>query len=960
MPAASDLLEREGELAQLGALIEASREGAGRFVLVEGGAGIGKTGLLTAARERGREAQMEVLHARGGELEREFSYGIVRQLFEPALAGARERSRAEILSGAAALAAPLFGGDYLADSGAAPAESGFATMHGLFWLSANLAARRPLLLSVDDLHWADKPSLRWLSYLMRRLEGLPLLVVACLRPAEPEGEDRALAEVVSDPALFVVRPQPLSEAAVAVLVRARLSSEAEAEFCAACFAATGGNPLFVRELIDALASQGVAATVEQAPRVREIGPEGVVRSVRLRLSRLPAEAELLARAVAVLGDDVELHDAAALAALDHERAADAAAALGSTGIIRPEQPLAFVHPVVRAAVYNGLTPVEREREHAKAARILAERGAAGEQVAAQLLLTSPKGEGSVVASLREAAGRALAQGAGDNAVAYLRRALAEPPPAAERAETLRELGSAERLTLEPAASGHLREALLLTEGPQRRAWLALELGRMLFWGEGGRADEAVEILERAIAELPRDEADLRQQLEAALLTIALEEPALYARAVERLERLRAQPPDSTLGGRILLAALAYHDARVGASLASCVTRAERALAGGPLYGHEAGMGWCHVGFVLANADRFDAARDVYDAALVDARARGSVFAFALASLLRGGAAYLRGALVHAEADLRLAIEACESNGLAAGLPTPYAYLADTLIECGDLDGAAGALARVAAGEEFPETVHLISFRTSRARLRILQGRTREGLAELLELGRRFEAIGGRNPAVYSWRSPAALALLELDEREEARRLAAEEVEFARQWGAPRGLGKALRTAGLVEGGEAGLALLREAAEVLEDSPAVLERARALTELGAALRRSNRRAEARDPLRRGLELAHGCGAKPLAEHAHTELVATGARPRRLVFSGLEALTPSERRVAAMAAEGMTNREIAQALFVTAGTVEVHLSSSYRKLEISSRSQLPQALAEPADAETEAETATLTTP
>ena len=194
MLAASDLLEREGELAQLGALIEAARDGAGRFVLLEGGAGIGKTGLLTAAREWGREAGMDVLHARGGELEREFSYGIVRQLFEPALAGARGRSRAEILSGAAALAAPLFGGDYLADGGSTAAESGFATVHGLFWLTANLAGRRPLMLAVDDLHWADKPSLRWLSYLIRRLEGLPLLVVACLRPAEPEGEDRALAE----------------------------------------------------------------------------------------------------------------------------------------------------------------------------------------------------------------------------------------------------------------------------------------------------------------------------------------------------------------------------------------------------------------------------------------------------------------------------------------------------------------------------------------------------------------------------------------------------------------------------------------------------------------------------------------------------------------------------------------------------------------------------------------------
>jgi DNA-binding CsgD family transcriptional regulator len=144
-----------------------------------------------------------------------------------------------------------------------------------------------------------------------------------------------------------------------------------------------------------------------------------------------------------------------------------------------------------------------------------------------------------------------------------------------------------------------------------------------------------------------------------------------------------------------------------------------------------------------------------------------------------------------------------------------------------------------------------------------------------------------------------------------------------------------------------LALLREAVEVLEDSPALLEHGRAFTELGAALRRANRRSEARDPLRRGLELAHRCGAKPLAERAHTELAASGARPRRLVLSGLDALTPSERRVASMAANGMTNREIAQALFVTRKTVEVHLSSSYRKLGITSRSLLPGALAAPVE-------------
>src|SRR5439155_20980121 len=222
----------------------------------------------------------------------------------------------EILSGAAALAAPLLGGDFLVGAGSAEVESPFPTLHGLFWLTANLAARRPLLLAVDDLHWADKPSLRWLAYLMRRLEGLPVLVVACLRPAE--SEDRLLTEVISDPSLFVVRPPPLSEAAVATLVRETLAAEAESEFCAACFAATGGNPLFLRELIAVLATQGISPTADQAVRIREIGPEGVLRSVRLRLAQLPAEAGRLARAVAILGDDVDLHDAAALAALDRE------------------------------------------------------------------------------------------------------------------------------------------------------------------------------------------------------------------------------------------------------------------------------------------------------------------------------------------------------------------------------------------------------------------------------------------------------------------------------------------------------------------------------------------------------------------------------------------------------------------------------------------------------------------
>jgi DNA-binding CsgD family transcriptional regulator len=270
------------------------------------------------------------------------------------------------------------------------------------------------------------------------------------------------------------------------------------------------------------------------------------------------------------------------------------------------------------------------------------------------------------------------------------------------------------------------------------------------------------------------------------------------------------------------------------------------------------------------------------------------------------------------------------------------------MEQGKLDEAASALARSGWEESPSESAHLHFLLDSRARLRLLRGDLEGGIEEMRETSRRLRAVGGRNPAFVQSRSQAALALLELGDEQEARRLASEELALARIWGAPRALGAALRVAGLVEGGQDGLARLREAVEVLSDSPAKLEHAKARTELGAALRRANRRAQAREQLRQAVELATVCGAVPLAERAETELLATGARPRRVALTGIDSLTPSERRVAEMAAEGPTNREIAQALFVTQRTVEVHLTSIYRKLGISSRAQLPAALGRPARA------------
>jgi DNA-binding NarL/FixJ family response regulator len=196
--------------------------------------------------------------------------------------------------------------------------------------------------------------------------------------------------------------------------------------------------------------------------------------------------------------------------------------------------------------------------------------------------------------------------------------------------------------------------------------------------------------------------------------------------------------------------------------------------------------------------------------------------------------------------------------------------------------------------------------------------------------------------VAAWRSTAALAHLALGDAASARELASQELEQARAAGVTRVVIRDLRVLGLVERGERGLELLEQAVEAGDRYPPRLEHLRALIDLGAALRRANRRAAAREPLRRALELSHSGGATALDERTRSELAAAGARPRRAMLSGIESLTPSERRVAEVAAKGLTTRQIAETLFVSPKTVEFHLRHIYQKLDIASRSELTKLL------------------
>jgi DNA-binding CsgD family transcriptional regulator/tetratricopeptide (TPR) repeat protein len=470
------------------------------------------------------------------------------------------------------------------------------------------------------------------------------------------------------------------------------------------------------------------------------------------------------------------------------------------------------------------------------------------------------------------------------------------------------------------------------------------LGRQLFLLRG---EESNAVYAEALEELAGADPELGRLLEAGLITNGLFAPALHHASLERLQQVRNHPSDETVGAKLLLSLLAYHDARAGRPAAEVVPLARRALADGALLRRDvaAAVPACTV---LAMAD-LDEVLTTYEGALADAHRHGSPFAYAAAKVFRAQTLLWRGDLGEAEADAREALAAGEAWGASARFSGhAAAFLADALMEQGKLDEAAAALARAGHGDPLPESARMLYLRDSSARLRLLRGDFAGGLDEMLDAGRRFDAVGSRNPAFIAWRAPAALALLQLGRRGEARGLAGEELELARTWGAPRALGAALRAAGLVEDGARALDLLEEAVEVLKDSPAKLEHAKARTELGAALRRANHRVDAREQLRHALELATICGAAPLAALAESELLATGARPRRIALSGVASLTPSERRVAEMAAEGPTNREIAQALFVTQRTVEVHLTSIYRKLAISSRSQLATALARPARA------------
>ncbi len=938
------LRERQDELAAIAADVEAAGEGRGSLLLIEGPAGIGKTELLRAASERAAEAGMEVLAARAGELEQSLAYGIVRQLFESRIASARAAERRSLLSGAASLASAALG-----EPGAAPAASGSAPglgdpatsiQHGLFWLAANLSERAPLMLCVDDIQWADASSTRWLIYLARRVEALPILAVATIRSGDPGADEALLAALAGEPVAHTLRPAELSEAASGELVRERLGADAEDEFCAACRRASDGNPFLLSELVEAVRRDAIPPTAASVEAVDGLAPQTVSRSVLLRLARMPEGAVSLTRAVAVLGSEATPRHAAGLAGLDDSAAVTAADALAANSILAAGAPLRFAHPLLRAAVYDQIPDGERALAHARAARLLADQSRPADAVAAQLLHAGAVDESWAVEALRGAASGAMGRGAPQAAVSYLRRALDEPLEGTTRRDVLLELLRAGRSAMDTTILDGISEAPVaeLTKSPEDLLASTPELAPWLF--ATGHPEEGTELARRMIA-TAIEEGELDQALEAELNLLSVGQ-FTSSEALARLERYTERVEPDSPNERLWLAMRAWWQHFAGGPVAECVDLARRALGEGRLLAEHPDHGVTgQVVVVLLRADELDEAEVETERMFEDARRRGSVMDLAICHGQRSLIAYRRGDVAGAAGQATTSLELCREHGLVIGLPLATSYLVNPLIERGELGEAEREIEAGGFAGELPDHYWVTPLRFTRGRLRLVQGRTEEGLAELRAL---LEFQGDTHP----WHeSPLASTIATAlrgsgGDVAEARRLADWELARAREWGTPRGIGVALRAKGLVAGGGEGVELLEESTRQLAASPSRLEQARALTDLGAALRRANRRREARDPLRQALEMAHRCGAAAIEERARDELTATGARPRRAMLTGVGSLTPSELRVATMAAEGMENKEIAQALFVTTKTVETHLGHVYSKLDISSRRELPAAL------------------
>ena len=719
------LLDRDAELGELARRIATARSGSGRVIVVEGPAGIGKSTLLGAAGRAARVDGAMLLWARCSPLEQHAAWGMARQLFEPL------RTRPEwdeLTVGAAGLAERA-----LASEGGGPAPAGdgmHAAARGLVWLVSNLGERGPAVLIVDDVHWADAPSLRWLALLARSLEELPIGVLCAVRVGEPAAAPELLAELLASAPEPPVRPRALGPVATETLVRERLPA-ASAGFAHACHAVTGGNPFLLGALLTQVIADGVVPDDDIAARLGTFGSAQVARVIERQLVRL-ADGAALARAVAVLGSGAPLRHAAELAGVELYQAARAADALRAAGILADTPELELAHPLIAGTLYTGMPAGARARQHAEAAALLVRERAEPERIALHLLRTEPAGETATVATLRDAARRASARGAPQTAATYLRRALAEPPAAVgEEAGVQLELALVLAAFLDGEAFELLHRAVATADTPVQRGTIALAGARAC--GLAGHFETSIALSRGGLEGGGAIPAELQARLEAELIADAWLQSATVPEARERLRRAVASPPPLALW-RINAAWEAVADARPASVALGLLTSA---MDDGAFVDDPDSVLRTLAKILLIACGELDEARE-HCAELIElARPRGWLIALAHGCFMRAMALVQAGEIRDAEADGRLALEIKLTHSPPEALIWGVFPLVDALTELGEFADAEAILASTGyLGDPPPGAFAAPLLLETRARLRLGQHRHADAHGDLLAAGER--------------------------------------------------------------------------------------------------------------------------------------------------------------------------------------------------------------------------------
>ncbi len=896
---------------------------------IEGGWGTGKTTLLNEACLIADRSSCLVLRARGGDLEQRASFGALLRIIE--VVASLRNADPEVSERVEALCT------LINQSG----ERNFGQLGAAFY-SLLMAVRRlgPILLAFDDADLVDDDTLMTLQYVFHRVDDQQIWLLLTSPPRLPGVGPRVLDHLLVNRHVRHFVLKPLSPESVRQILAGHLDQVPDPAFVTAVYDATSGRPEFIVELAKACANEGITPIAKMAGDLDRLPVPRISQRVLVRLERLQVAVTELLECCAIHGNSTDLGLACYLGNIDPVAAELAADVSARAELLQGDRPLVFIAPVVRWALLQNISPARRSQLHTRCAQYLSEVDADESLIVEHLLASEPSGNLELAGRLTRAGRTLIARSDFRLASQCLRRSLNESPVSMQEASIWLDLARCEtQLGLRSSVSSFQRALDLGAAHDTDLTEAAIKLLRALRSWPELRIDAIASV--QALTTQPNG-VDPALQLELEMgLTLLANLPSQRNDGVKKIQKLLKQTDAATSVAKVAGAFLKIHDfeadpkmsAKAITQMLSTVVDPEQ-MAFGHLSSEMMQPLACRI---LLGADEFAMVDRILDIGrkraveLADLPGEDDVLRLIVLSKL------WQGSLGESEEALLRQHELGADFGAR-----PVVGLIDLLIAQGRTQEAIYELGSFDP-EMIDDPLDRVGAHVERGRLFSMCSQPAEALDEFEQAGETAARSGITNPVLVAWHPAAARVLASLGQWDEAHKLAQDHLVSARAFGARRSLGTALRAMGASSRDlDERTAWLTESVEVLEGSRARLETAEAMVDLGAALVDRQDSESARDILHKGASLASLCGAHRLVEVAGTQLRAAGARPRRLGSTGVDSLTPAELRAVHMAAANVTNRAIADELFVNVKTIEGHLSRAYRKLGVTSRFELAEAL------------------